>query len=99
MKPLMNLINAVIGTTMCPCLLDHHLQRLQRIFLDICIHQIILSLTEVRLLVYPLLLMHIRTMVPGIVVLLTHLLPPGHITTIRPLIVDHTYQGQPLIIR
>jgi hypothetical protein len=100
MKPLTNLINVATGIIM-----HQHLDRLpkQIIILDICNHQITLSLIEVfHLLAYHLSLMHIRVMVPDMVLvaLPTHLLLPGPTTFIQSLSVDHIpCQDQYLLIQ
>jgi len=71
MKHLTNLINVVTEITIHLYLLHRLPKHLQIIILDICIHQIILTLTEVHLRAYHHHLIHIRTMVPGMVVLPT----------------------------
>ena len=70
MKHLMNLINVATEIIMHLYLLPRLPKHLQIIILDICIHQITLTLTEVLLPTYHLLI-HIRTMVPDMVVLPT----------------------------
>lgn len=102
MKPLTNLINVATGIIM-----HHHLDRLpkhlQIIILDICNHQIILSLIEVfHLPAYHLSLTHIRVTVPDMVLvaLPTHLHLMGPTTFIQSPSVDHIpCQDQYLLIR
>ena len=71
MKHLMNLINVATEIIMHLYLLHRLPKHLQIIILDICIHQITLTLTEVHLPTYHHLLMHIQVTVPGMVVLPT----------------------------
>jgi len=66
MKHLMNLINVATEITIHLYLLHRLPKHLQIIILDIYIHQIILTSTEVHLRAYHH-LMHIRAMVPGMV--------------------------------
>lgn len=101
MKPLMNLINVATGTIIYLYLLDRFPKHLQIILIDICNHQITLSLTEVvRLPGCLLLLMHIRVMAPGMVVLEV---PPTHPIISLPslsVLVHHIpCRGQCLLIR
>ena len=97
MKRLMNLINEATEIIMHRYLLHRLPKHLQIIILDICIHQITLTLTEVHLPTYHHLLMHIRAMAPGMVVRPTLLL--GLIMFIPPLTLDHIpCQGQYLLI-
>ena len=97
MRHLMNLINVVTEIIMLLYRLHRLPKHLQIILLDIYIHQITLTLTEVHLPAYHLLLMHIRAMVPGMVVLPTLLL--GLIMFILSLSMDHIpCQGQYLLI-
>ena len=99
MKHLMNLINAATEIIMHLYLLHRLPNHLQIIIIDICIHQITLTLIEVRLRTYHLHLMHIWAMVPDMVVLLLGLLL-GLIMSIPSLSLDHiTWQGQCLLIR
>ena len=93
MKHLMNLTNVATEIIMHLYLLDRLPKHLQIIILDICNPQITLTLTEVHLPAYLLLLlMYIRAMVPGMVVLVV---PPtlplllGHIMFILSLSLDH----------
>ena len=66
MKHLMNLINVATEIIIHLYLLHHLLKHLQIIMLDISIHQITLTLTEVHLpICHHHLLMLIPTMVPG----------------------------------
>ena len=104
MKHLMNLINVATEIIIHLYLLDRLPKHLQIIIIDIRNHQITLTLTEVHLPAYHHHhLMHIRTMVPGMVVLVvlhTLLLRPGHIMFIPSLSLDHILcQGQYLIIQ
>ena len=102
MKHLMNLINAATEIIMHLYLLHRLPNHLQIIIIDICIHQITLTLIEVRLRTYHLHLMHIRAMVPDMVVLHILLLGLllGLIMSIPSLSLDHiTWQGQCLLIR
>ena len=92
MKHLMNLTNVATEIIMHLYLLDRLPKHLQIIILDICSPQITLTLTEVHLPAYLLLLMYIRAMVPGMVVLVVpHTLPLllGHIMFILSLSLDH----------
>lgn len=99
MKHLMNLINVATEIIMHLYLLHRLPKHLQIISIDICIHQITLTLIEVHLPTYHLLLMHILAMVPGMV-LLTLLLDLGLIMFIPSLSLDHIpCQGQYLLIR